>query len=188
MPERVKIQHLYSGLPSATVRGIYRFINKTSTTEDFLREVRVFLQAEDMASRRESTPITPSPLYHFRDEVPPRTQQVPLPISYVTKEDLEAFGKSLIDKIGRKQTEPERVQQSPWNRGQEGRGRDHSAEDSKNKRSRDGRPICNKCNRPGHIERNCYAKLREETGSVDTKPKVETKSDLDAGPSSKGKN
>ena len=35
MPERVKIQHLYRGLPSATVRGIYRFITPTSTTEDF---------------------------------------------------------------------------------------------------------------------------------------------------------
>ena len=43
-----------------------------------------------MASRRES------PLYHFRDEDSPRTQQVSQAISYVTKEDLEAFGKSLI--------------------------------------------------------------------------------------------
>ena len=34
MPERVQIQHLYRGLPSATFRGIYHFITSTSTTEE----------------------------------------------------------------------------------------------------------------------------------------------------------
>ena len=47
-------------------------------------------------------------------------------------------------------------------RGQDGKGRERSGGESRNKCFKDGRPICNKCSRPGHIDRNCYIKLREE--------------------------
>ncbi|KZS00311.1 Uncharacterized protein APZ42_003423, partial [Daphnia magna] len=103
MSDRVRIQHLYRGLPPATVRGIYRFITPTSTTEEFFREVQVFLQGEDMASRRESLSLPQTPVYHLRDEKRPQSDssltQGPTSHSsgFVTKNDLEAFGQNLLN-------------------------------------------------------------------------------------------
>ncbi|KAI9555972.1 hypothetical protein GHT06_018530 [Daphnia sinensis] len=105
MSDRAKIQHLYRGLPSATVRGIYRFITPTSTTEDFFREVQVFLQGGDMALRRESPSLPQTPVYHIGEEKRPQTDspssQEPTPHAsgFVTKSDLEVFGQNLLSKF-----------------------------------------------------------------------------------------
>lgn len=54
MSERSKISsHLFRGLLPATVRGIYRFLNNESTTNDLFRESQIFLQGEDIASKQE---------------------------------------------------------------------------------------------------------------------------------------
>lgn len=111
MSDRVRIQHLYRGLPPATVRGIYRFITPTSTTEEFFREVQVFLQGEDMASRRESLSLLQTPVFQLREGKHPQTDSSPTqgPTShssgFVTKSDLEAFGQNLLSKIRQKRSD-----------------------------------------------------------------------------------
>ncbi len=188
MPERVKIQHLYRGLPPATVRGIYRFITPASTTEDFFREVQVFLQGEDMATRQGTSSVPPSPLFHVREEVTPRApvppgpEQAPNTNVYVTKDDLETFGLRLLEKMGQHQTGVKNDRPSSQkNKGQEQGGRDRSGGETRNRRTRDGRPICNKCNRPGHIERNCYTKFPNEDPKSSTSSNAQPKPEPDAG-------
>ncbi|KAI9550232.1 hypothetical protein GHT06_001521 [Daphnia sinensis] len=187
MGDRAKIQHLYRGLPSATVRGIYRFITPTSTTEDFFREVQVFLQGEDMASRRESPSFPQTPVYHIGEEKrlhtdsPSSQEPTPHASGFVTKSDLEVFGQNLLSKIlqERSDARPERRRSESraenWATGGPTEG------GMRNKRARDGRPICNKCNRPGHIERNCYSQTRMPDARENTRASTEVspKSDLD---------
>ncbi|KZS03788.1 Uncharacterized protein APZ42_033399 [Daphnia magna] len=105
MSERSKTGHLFRGLLPATVRGIYRFLNSESTTNNLFREAQVFLQGEDIASKREKPSETGSasrPILFLGGEgtrpapvVPHNRQEV----STVTREELDQLEKRILENV-----------------------------------------------------------------------------------------
>ena len=160
MSERSKIGHLFRGLLPGTVRGIYRFIQPDSTTNDLFREAQIFLQGEDIAAKREksSESVPPiQPILHMKSENPSQNSDPspgPSDSSAVSREELKQMEKRILDNIAkameganRQGTQREQRDQGKRDRPPTGYGR--------NKRTRDGRPICNDCGKPGHIARFC---------------------------------
>ena len=196
MPDRVKIQHLYRGLPPTTVRGIYRFLTPLSTTDDFFRETQVFLQGEDMATRRGSLSIPPSPSFHVKEEkeIPPPVPAPPpaQPGNSVTKEDLESLERRLerrlVDRLTQSLSDVVR-RDSQRETGDAESQSSNPRYPERNKRTIDGRPICNICGKAGHIARSCRNKTPRD-GESKLKPPFQPspKTDPDAGTSgTKGK-
>ncbi len=83
MTERSKVQHLMRGLPSATIKAIYRFITPASNANDLFAQVHVYLQGEAMAMRQEIPPAAPpigpppSTSYHRQEKVANRNRWTP---------------------------------------------------------------------------------------------------------------
>ena len=169
MEERVKIQHLFRGLPPNTVRGIFRFIHPLSTTDDFFREAQLFLQGEEMASRQELSTVPRSPLFAFQEgsSAPPSAHEHNQPSSsrsFVTREDLESFEQRLLDRLAQTPSQSTQEHHAGF-KGKEWK-KDRSRDETRNKRSHDGRPICNGCGKIGHIQRFCFAdKVKTEPNS-----------------------
>jgi hypothetical protein len=181
MSERGKIGHLFRGLLPATVRGIYRFMTPDSTTNDLFREAQIFLQGEDITSKRETQPDTvpqTQPVLLLKEEES-STSSSQQETSGVTKDELKQLEKRILENVT-KAIEQVNRHGPPHNRNDQGR---QPANYRGNKRSRDGRPICNACGKPGHIAQFCGK--GNDAGGKDgpsTNPKAEP------GPSNSTKN
>lgn len=77
-----------------------------------------------------------------------------------------------MSKITQDQKEPKREPGRTGSGSRDQNQQDRRMGDTQGKRTRDGRPICNWCNRPGHIERNCCTKTREEEGKDPSKTRA----------------
>ena len=125
MEDRVKIQHLFRGLPPSSVRGIFRFIHPLSTTDDFFREVQLFLQGEEMAARQELSTVPRSPLFTFQEgnSAPPSTYERNQPSpSFVSREDFESFEQRQIkntNKVVDLTDQTDTVSAAHWGEGRE---------------------------------------------------------------------
>ena len=51
--------------------------------------------------------------------------------------------------------------------------RSRNSKGTKNKFSREGHPICNFCNKPGHIEKSCWVKYPDLKTGAKVKPRLE---------------
>lgn len=159
MSERSKIGHLFRRLLPATVRGVYRFITPNSTTNDLFREAQIFLQGEDIAAKGEkrSESIPPAqPVLHVKKEestnsLPPNSLHTSKETNAVSREELLQMEKRILDNVA-KAIEQASRQGTERNQGNRDRP---AARYGTNKRTRDGRPICNDCGNPGHIARFC---------------------------------
>lgn len=124
-----------------------------------------------MADRRDPPPALPVLLAN----PPPSQSAFPTSTSFVSREEftatLNAFKKEIVTEFKemrrefREELASERrfyvslgSQKSGGAQQQQVSG--HSGAERQNKRTHDGRPICNFCRKPGHIERFCTVKMK----------------------------
>lgn len=102
MSEKAKIQHLYRGLRPDVVSGIYRFLTPDSTTDDFFREARVYLEGEDKANRRRSVMEEKStaqqPVLKIQP-LEPCAWPSQMKDNFTTIKEFEQFEKSLMENL-----------------------------------------------------------------------------------------
>jgi hypothetical protein len=148
MPEERKIQFIFQNMDSTLMQRVFPQMDQLTTTELF-RRLQAHCQASLIAER--SIPVnnaTPTSTITkkedieklVRDEVSKSLDPIVRKLEQVTRAMGTAGGSGFNP---RTQT-PEKGRTFQWRN-----------QDRPNKRTIDGRPICNNCGVPGHIARNC---------------------------------
>ena len=156
MPDPTKLEYLFRGLRPTLVEKIYPLRPRTCT--DFMSQVKVFEEAANMANRRDWVSAQ-LPQSGMVPSAPPTTPLAtvaavtigqPEPMTEVLK-----VLKSLQDAQVRMQQELTQLNTKVHARRTNPPGADGTRPNS---RTADGKPICNSCNKIGHIARVCRSR------------------------------
>ena len=183
MREDVKVQHRLRGLNPTLVMKIYPFLGPNSDTRELLRQIKIQSEASQLTDRHVAIPpanqLQPSTFNH---SLPPHHLPLPPPNPVFatmlpqqnssTSSDgakLEQVESRLMEEIKdmRKDFKSEMAAEREFLLSvmkqlvpsASTRPTTQSLQ-AKNKRTHDGRPICNHCNKPNHIERFCFEKKK----------------------------
>lgn len=156
MPEQAKVRHLLRGLKPSLMEKIYPLVEPGVTTTQMLFQlVQRHSQASHLATKSEwpSKALPPTPVMFVTQE------QLQKAISGVERK-VEVIENKLDVQMKKVQGQIEEgsatiiqavsdmFKKNSVTTGTPARG-------GGNKRTFDGKPICNQCNHPGHIARNC---------------------------------
>ena len=175
MPESFKVQHIIRGLNPSLVIKVYPFLSLPYDSKDLLKQIQIQCQASQLAGRN-SLHQTQIPHYHVQPTTstalpiaqPIPTLLTPSPTSNQEIQNVSTFKTEFLAEIKglRKDFQDEmakerdffmsvikQVTQRPYyaNQSSSGSGPDRN----RNKRTRNGDPICNSCQKVGHIARYC---------------------------------
>lgn len=155
MPEQTKVRHLLRGLHPSLLKKIYPLVEHGVTTTQMLFQlVQRYSQASHLAKNSDwSSKILP-----------------PTPVMFVTQEQLQLAISGVERKVEVVENKLEVQMKKVQGQIEEGsatiiqavsdmfkKNSTTNGEFAKggNKRTSDGRPICNTCTKPGHIARDC---------------------------------
>ena len=173
MPELTKVEHLLRGLTPVLSEKLWPLVpDPISNTTQFLSAVTRYSQAREIAGNRDWAEELENPSLKIN------AVDNSHPASMITREEFDKQGTELRRIIGDLKKEllqrdsrinpnhqrtgnrvsfqrnaPQRKNYSPPPRGQSYGNTQKPRFESK--RTTDGRPICNRCNKPGHIARFC---------------------------------
>jgi hypothetical protein len=160
MSEASKVQHLLRGLNKSLVEKVYPFLKTDQqNTQDFMKLVQIQCQANLLAH-----PVSNSP------EISVKTLQSPVahtPSPFVIKEELQQFKKDFASEMRRElnSTLRELKKEVSAEIKEIGKQLTDQLRDiiptSAFKRTVSGEPICFRCNKSGHLGRNCPDLIRK---------------------------
>ena len=212
MPEAIKVQHLLRGLNPSLLVKVYPFLKPESDSKEFLRLIQIQTQASQLAGRQSLlNSVSSIPQFHLQPaaQIPstsqPQTQQSIPNLVAVSSKPPEESRTDFESKITQEMKEMRKefakelnadrqlflemfkqVASSNRPSPKQSYSKDSSSSDRvRYKRTHDGRPICARCDLPGHITRLCFTKLDKKNVGKGTGSNAEPLA-IEAKPSTSG--
>ena len=181
MSEDDKLRHIFRGLDKRAYEVLYPAVCATGYTADnFYHQVMRYQNRQPKGHKRlfedQQGVASTSSCFLVNSiksaEPPAKKQIVEDKDKFVTKQELKAFLEETVKSVT-EALKSGATAESPVvnaNRSHATQNRAVNFERRKWPRTDDGRPICMRCNKPGHIARYCKSRLPSKEGSPSPRP------------------
>lgn len=163
MPEQTKVRHLLRGLKPSLLEKVYPLVEHGVTnTQTLFQLVQRHSQASHLANNSDwsSKILPPTPcMFVTQEQLQKAITGVERKVEQVESK-MDAQLKNVQSQIeGSATSVIQAVSDMFKNNAQTNTRQDNTFDNQSTfKRTHEGKPICNRCNRPGHIARNCQTK------------------------------